>query len=237
VRAKLPAVDRRIAGVAFAFTALLFVLVVAPAGSPDPPDPAPLPPDLTAARALVAGLAAGERIDALVEYDIARTVPGVAGALETTVSEARFGDVRATRGPATLLVQSPDGDYNCERVDGEVSCMPTGAAASPPLSDAIAVAVASRGYDVTAAADAEIAGEPARCFTARAGTPADALPDLGNETELCLAADGLVLRARRTGDRATEEHVARRVVRASAGELRRLVLAGGFEAASSLLPR
>ena len=73
-------------------------------------------------------------------------------------------------------------------------CTQVGRGKVLPASEVVRVAVAAGAYDVTPAARRQIAGDRTRCFRVRA-SGRGYLPDLGSETDVCLATDGVPLQS------------------------------------------
>jgi hypothetical protein len=179
--------DRRRAILVLCVLAIALVLCAA---TSDAPLPKAARRDPAAAFELVQRLRAGERADHLIEYDFARSNPQ--GAVQSIVTEGRRGRLSLSIAGDTLTLRLPDRVLVCERVSSTASCFRKPGDASLPTSQVIAVAVALGAYDVAPGRVADIAGERGHCFDLRVNK-GHALSGLGQRSELCLAADGLVL--------------------------------------------
>ena len=168
--------------------------------------------DPIAALHLVQRLRAGERADRLVRYEFARA--DARGAVQSVLTEGRRGRLSLVLTGDTLTLRSPDRVLVCQRVTTTASCFRRPADISLPTSEVIAVAVALGAYDVARGRVVNVAGERGDCFDLRANK-GHALPGLGNQTEVCLSRDGLLLStAVRTGakrETRTAQVVQRRV--------------------------
>ena len=185
---------------------------------------APLPKaarrDPAAALHLVQRLRDGERADRLIQYDFTRA--NAHGAVQSVVTEGRQGGLSLAIAGDTLTLRSTDRVLVCQRVTDTASCFRQPVDVSLPTSEVIAVAVALGAYDVATGRAATIAGERAECFDLRANK-GHALPGLGDQTEVCLSADGLLLSTDvRTGaarESRTAQVVQRRISDAELDEL------------------
>jgi hypothetical protein len=201
------------------FGTLALVLVLCAAASA-----APLPKsarrDPAAARHLVQRLRAGERADRLIQYDFTRT--NARGAVQSVVTEGRRGGLSFILTGDTLTLRSADRVLVCQRVTNPPSCFRRPPDVSLPTSEVIAVAVALGAYDVAPDRVANIAGEHGDCSDLRANK-GHALPGLGNDTNVCLSEDGLLLSTDvRTGaarESRTAQVVQRRIADAQLDEL------------------
>jgi hypothetical protein len=201
------------------FGALVLVLVLCAATSV-----APLPKaarrDPVAAVHLVQRLRAGERADRLIQYDFARANGGEA--IQSVVTEGRQGGLSLLFTGDTLTLRSADRVLVCQRVASTSSCFRQPSEVSLPISVVIAAAVALGAYDVAAGRVVNIAGVRADCFDLRANK-GHVLAGLGNQTEVCLSEDGLVLstdvRTGATRESRTAQVVQRRISDAELNEL------------------
>jgi len=190
--------DRRKAATVLGLAALV---VLGTAGIGGVSSPAGLRGDPVAARELVALMRAGERGSWSVKYEFTRTLAG-GRALRQSMQEARDPSMHVLRSGSAMTVDQGRRSYDCNLADGRPACTESAAAKVLPPSEVVRVAVSMGAYAVAAAAGATIAGERVRCFRVLA-TGRGQLPDLGVETDLCLAAGGVALRqriVRATGD-------------------------------------
>jgi len=151
-------------------------------------------PDPGAAREVVALMRAGERRSWLVTSVFTRTLANGRRMRQTT-REARNAQLHVLLAGPAMTIESPHRSYDCTLVGDRAGCSQADSARTLPDSEVLRVAVNAGAYGVTRLPGATIAGEPARCFRVLA-TGHGGLPDLGVETDLCLAADGISLRRR-----------------------------------------
>jgi hypothetical protein len=105
-----------------------------------------------------------------------------------------------------------------------------------PESEVVRVAVDSGVYGVSRLPGRTVAGEPARCFLVLPTGPG-VLPDIGTETVVCLADDGIALEeriVRATGN--TDERVATAIERGVTTEQVK-ALARSFDPGATGVPR
>jgi hypothetical protein len=204
--------DRRVAAAAFGLAVLVFVAVLATTSAPEP---ALSRNDTRAAYALVALLARGSKVDYRIDSSFTRSRPRGLN-LSTTQTEARWGRVHLLTGGGTLEIDLPDKTYICQQVTKDAGCLTQPAQSDQSAiatAQALAVAIGSGAYDIGRAGGESIAGEPAKCFSVTRNADAQAVPGLGDETLLCTARDGLVLRARVRGPDGVDDQRATRVQR------------------------
>jgi hypothetical protein len=183
--------DRRVAAKAFAVAAVsLFVTF----GFAAPPGVIGSSGGRSAVGDLVALMRAGERGSWSVTYQFTRTLAG-GRALRQSMQEARSPAMHVLLAGTSMSVVEGDRSYDCTVADDRPACTESAAGTSLPPSEVLRVAVATGAYSVTAAPDATIAGERARCFRVVATGPGQ-LPDLGIEADLCLGPSGVSLRQR-----------------------------------------
>lgn len=187
------ALDRRLAGGVFALAGIALLGTVGFASAPTPTRPLPAP-DPVAARELVALMRAGERESWLVTSAFTRTLANGRKMSQTT-REARNAKLHVLLAGPSMTIESPHRSYDCTLVGDRAGCSQGDSARTLPESEVLRVAVNAGAYGVTRLPGATIAGEPARCFRVLA-TGNGGLPDLGVETDLCLATDGISLRER-----------------------------------------
>jgi len=216
--------DRRTAVLTFLVAA---VVVLSTAGIARSIAPAGELPDPHAASDLVALMRAGERGSWSVNYDFTRTLAD-GRVLNESMQEARDPSLHVLLSGTSMTVDTSSRSYDCNLVEGRWPCTGSTTGAVLPPSEVLRVALAHGWYDVTRAPNTVIAGERAECF--RVLTTGDGqLPDIGAETDRCLAADGVALSERivhSTGD--VDERVARSVIRGvSTGTIE--TLAHGFD--------
>jgi hypothetical protein len=208
-RLRAAASDRRTAVFAFLVAA---IVVLATAGIARSIAPAGELPDPYAANDLVALMAAGERGSWSVNYDFTRTLAD-GRVLNESMQEARNPSLHLLLSGTSMTVDTPKRSYDCNLVEGRWPCTGSTAGAVLPPSEVLRVALAHGWYVVTRAPGSVIAGEQAECFRVLA-TGDGQLPDIGTETDRCLAADGVALSERvvhSTGD--VDARVARSVLR------------------------
>ena len=187
------------------------------------PTVAPAPPDPRAARELVALMRAGEKGRWIVTYEFARTLAG-GRVLRQPMQEGRAERLHVLVSGSSLTLESGPRAYECNRVEDRSECTPSETGRSLPAWAVLRVAVNVGAYGVRRESGETIDGQRATCFRV-ATTGRGYLPDLGTESDVCLATDGIVLRqrvARPSGDvdervaQSVRRHVARGAVEALA---------------------
>jgi hypothetical protein len=192
------AFDRRLAAGLFSLAAIGVLLTAGFATSPELPL---APPDPGAARELVALMHAGEGKSWLITYDFTRTLAN-GRRLRQTMQEGRSPTLHVLTAGSAMTIESPTRTYSCTIVGNRSACHAATTGRTLPESEVLRVAIAAGAYGVTRRAGTTIAGEHARCFRVLA-TGRGGLPDVGVETDACLAPDGITLRdrvVRATGD-------------------------------------
>jgi hypothetical protein len=188
-RLRAGALDRRVAVGGFSLSAVVLLGAAAFARAPLPAtdvrDPA-------AARALVALMRAGERSRWIASYDFTRTLANGL-TLHQRRREGHSTTLDVVVSGTAMTIEHGQRSYDCELVGERSGCKESIVGVTLPASDVLRVAVAIGAYDVVREPDATIAGLRAQCFRVRA-TGHGSLPDLGVETENCLADDGISLR-------------------------------------------
>jgi hypothetical protein len=213
-------VDRRVAVVAVAATALLLAATIAigagaSLAAPALP-PVPLPADSRAAvRAdLLARARRGERAVSAVRFAFERETP--AGTLRARIRSVHRPPDALTAAFGTLSGRWRGRTVDCADSPTGTVCAPSRPAARGSGVAALAAATdPDRGpYTVQAAGSARVAGVDARCFRLVANGRPGAAP-FGLETTRCLTGDGIVVRdvVRRadSSERTTARRVRRRV--------------------------
>lgn len=203
------AFDRRFAAGLFSLAAIGLLCTAGFTSSPTLPLPVP---DPGAARELIAMLRAGEGESWLTTYDFTRTLAS-GRRLRQIMQEGRSPALHVLTAGSAMTIESPTRTYTCTLVDTGSACHEEATGPTLPESEVLRVAIAAGAYGVTRQAGATIAGEHARCFRVLA-TGRGGLPDVGVQTEVCGAADGITLRDRvvhTTGD--VDERTARQVRR------------------------
>jgi hypothetical protein len=203
------AFDRRLAAGLFSLAAVGVLLTAALSSAPTLALPSP---DPGAARELVALMRAGEGKSSLITYDFTRTLAN-GRRLRQTMQEGRSPELHVLSARSAMSIQTPTRTYSCTLVDTGSACHEETTGRTLPESEVLRVAIAAGAYGVTRQAGETIAGEHARCFRVLA-TGRGGLPDVGVETDVCVAADGITLRdrvVRATGD--VDERTARAVRR------------------------
>jgi len=226
------AFDRRLAAGLFSLAGIGVLLTAGLTSSPAVPLPEP---DPGAARALVALMRAGEGQSWLSTYDFTRTLAD-GRRLRQTMQEGRSPELHVLAAGSAMTIQGPTRTYSCTLVDTGSACHQQATGRTLPESEVLRVAIAAGAYGVTRQAGATIAGEPASCFRVLA-TGRGGLPDVGVETDVCLAPDGIALRdrvVRATGavDERTVRAIRRDVTTAEVEQLAR-----GFDPESGSGPR
>ena len=224
--------DRRVAAAAFGLTVLVFVPILATSEAPVPPLARN---DVRAAFSLVALLARGEKVDYRIDSTFTRTRPNGLN-LKTTQTEAQWGHVHLLAGGGSIEIDLPTKTYVCQQIDKGESCLTQPEQNQVSTANAMALAIGSGLYDIVPAPPESIAGERATCFDVTRHADAQVVQGLGDETLLCTARDGLVLRARvRSADGVDETratHVQRKIDLATLQPL-----LAGFEAPPEQLHR
>ena len=212
--------DRRTAGGAFAIAAVALVATAAVARVPRAPT---RPPDPRAARELVALMRAGDRGSWVVTYDFTRTLAG-GRVLHQTMQEGRSRSLHALVSGTSMTFERGTRQFECNVVDRRSECTQSATGSFLPAWAVLRVAVHVGAYGVSREPSQTIAEARASCFRV-ATTGSRYLPDLGVESEVCLAPDGVSLRqrvVRSSGD--VDERVARTVRRrAGAGAVEALI--------------
>lgn len=187
----MPRTDRLLGLIALAAaaTATLATLALSPGRSEAPRV------DLAVFADLVDRLERAEAAVYLVQYEAART--GSDDALAFAVTALRRPGVYAVTDGTSLEVSSAGRTVSCEQLDEGPSCLDS-AQADNQLAVAAVVAemVRSGRYQLERdRATERVAQEHAVCFVLTRERGAEALPQLGDRTELCLADDGVPLRS------------------------------------------
>lgn len=177
------------------------------------PDADPVAHDPKAATDLVARMRAGEHVDDIADYAFTRQRAD-GGKLRSTITVARWGNAVYTRAGDSLDVVGTKHSYHCQRADGKGGCFEVATQSTLPPSAVIEVAVRERAYAVSRLPDENIAGERAKCFRVRSTSGRVALTDLGADTLLCFAADGILLMSVVDGAHSVDTQKATRVRRA-----------------------
>src|SRR5690348_4004613 len=118
------------------------------------------------------------------------------------MSEGRTAGLHVLTAGSAMTIESPTHTYDCTIVGARSACDEDATGRVLPESEVLRVAIAAGAYGVSRTPGSTIAGEHASCFRVLA-TGRGGLPDVGVETDLCLAADGVTLRDRvvhTTGD-------------------------------------
>jgi hypothetical protein len=204
MRTRRRPLDRRVA-VGAVFLALLAV-VVAVAGS-DAPQPARAG---DASDALLRLARARDRGSWLVEFGFERRFADGRHLAERT-TEANAPPLHATASGTNVSVDFGTKVARCSKTPDGARCIEEPQGTTLPLAEVYRVVLRARGYTARYLPGRTIAGERAQCFRLRATRAG--LPDLGQETDLCYAADGVPLytEVRRAG--ATDTRTARSVRR------------------------
>jgi hypothetical protein len=208
-RLRAGAVDRRTAAGAFAIAAVALFGTAAVAREPRAPAPVP---DARAARELVTLMRTGERGSWLVTYDFTRTLAG-GRSLHETMREGRSAGLHALVSGSSMTFERGTHEYQCNVVGTRSECTESATGTFLPAWAVLRVAVRVGAYGVAREPGETIAGDRASCFRV-ATTGSGYLSDLGTESEVCLARDGISLRqriVRSSGD--VDERVARSVRR------------------------
>ena len=192
------AFDRRLAAGLFSLSAIGVLLTAGLTTSPALPIARP---DPRAARELVALMRAGEGKSWLITYDFTRTLAD-GRRLRQVMQDGRSPKLHVLTAGSAMTIETPTRTYSCTLVGAGSACHEETTGPTLPESEVLRVAIAAGAYGVTRQPKATIAGEPARCFRVLA-TGRGGLPDVGVETDMCLAPDGITLRdrvVRATGD-------------------------------------
>jgi hypothetical protein len=163
----------------------------------------------------VTSLARGSKVDYRIDSTFTRTRPNGLN-LSTTQTEARWGRVHLLAGGGSVEIDLPTKTYVCQQVTKGASCLiqPAQPDQSPTATaQAMVLALGLGTYDIVPARGEKIAGEPTQCFVVTRQGDAQAIPGLGDETLLCTARDGLVLRARVRSADGVDDQQATRVQR------------------------
>jgi len=219
-RLRAGAIDRRTAAGAFVVAAVALFATAAVVREPQAPAP---PPDARAARELVVLMRTGARRSWLVTYDFTRTLAS-GHSLHETMREGRTPGLHALLSGSSMTFERGTHQYECNLIGPRSECTQSATGSFLPAWAVLRVAVHVGAYGVSREPPETIAGEPASCFRV-ATTGSRYLPDLGTESEMCLARDGVSLRqriVRSSGD--VDERVARSVRRGSVtGAVRALI--------------
>lgn len=198
------ALDRRVAALLFSIAAVVLLVTVSVAAAPSLPRPEP---DAAAARDLVALMRAGEGGRWLATYDFTRTLAD-GRSLAEVMREGRTPELHVLMAGTSMTIESPKGAFDCTLIEVRTGCTGSDSSQVLPESEVLRVAVNAGAYGVSRLPGRTIAGEHAHCFRVLP-TGTSVLPDIGNETVVCLADDGVALEervARTTGN--TDERVA-----------------------------
>jgi hypothetical protein len=152
-----------------------------------------------------------------VTYDFVRTLVN-GRELPQTMTEGRVPSLHVLASGTSMTLERRNDAYNCNLVGDRSECTKSSTGSFLPASEVMRVAVDVGAYDVSRSRSGTIAGERARCFRVVA-TDRGYLPDIGTESDLCFANDGISLRQRverSSGD--VDERVARNVIRGAANE-------------------
>ena len=145
----------------------------------------------------------------LVEYSFERTTGG-GQVLSSSLTEARFGDVRVVSSAESLRVTVGRSVITCTRVDDQTKCLDGGGASKAPAVPSRAVYAAgirSGAYVVTRAEDRHVAGERTRCYLLRSVLGVSVL-GIGGEAEHCFTPDHIPMWSRVVRELATDVRVA-----------------------------
>lgn len=150
--------------------------------------------DPQAARDLVALLRAGERGRWLVTSEFTRRLKG-GRVLMQSMQEGRSRELHVLVAGTSMTLERNGRAHDCQMVATRTECTESATGSFLPSSEVVRVAVAAGAYEVSRAGPETIAGERAACF--RLVTSGSRyLPDLGAESGVCLAPDGISLRQR-----------------------------------------
>lgn len=204
----MPRPDRLLGLIALAVAAVATLATVALA----PRDSEPPRVDLVVLADLLARLERAEHAVYVVEYEGART--GAGDELAFSATALRRPGVYAVAQGSSLEVSSGGRTVSCEQLDAGPSCLDV-AESDNEVAVAAVVAEMVRGgrYQLESARAVQVAEEPAECFALVLSEGADALPQLGDRTEMCLAADGIPLRSTTGRDDVVDRREARSVSR------------------------
>ena len=241
-RFRAGALDRRAAASAFALAAVVLatVTMLAPGTTVRRGSSARPVRDLAAARGVVALMRAGERGSWAAVFDFTRTLAD-GRVLHESMREARNPVMHVLLSGSSMTVERGPRRYECNLVQGRSACTQVGGGAVLAPSDVLRVAAATGAYDITRLPDGFFAGERARCFRVLE-TGRGFLLDLGSESDLCLADDGVPLSRRLVrGTGAVDERVARAVDRRVTTRTIEALVAGfertGFDSSAPKSPR
>jgi len=221
-----PRVDRRVACLAVGVVIATFVPLLALTSAPEPPLART---DVQAAFDFVRLLARGEQRDFLIESTFTRRRAS-GPSLDATQTEMQWGHVHVVAGGDSAEIDLPAKTYVCAAIDTKRSCLSQPPVSSPSVARVMATAIGSGTYDIVRAAGETIAGERAACFHVTLRRGARVVARLGEQTLVCLASDGLVLRTRVRSALGVDEQLATRVQR-RVDEATVQALLAGFEAA------
>jgi hypothetical protein len=226
------ALDRRLAALFFSVGAIALLVTVSVSAAPSLPRPEP---DAAAMRDLVALMRAGERGRWLVTYDFTRELAD-GRSFSEVMREGRTPALHVLMAGTSMRIESPHRAYDCTLLEAHAGCTASDSAQVLPESEVLRVAVNTGVYGVSRLPGRTFAGEHARCFRVLPTGPG-VLPDIGDETDVCLADDGVALEeriARTTGS--TDERVATAVERNVSTD-RVKALARSFDPGASEPPR
>lgn len=184
--------DRRVAVGAVLLALLALVVAIAGSNAPAPARAG------DATDALLVLARRRDRGSWLVEFTFERRfADGRSLSQETT--EANAPPLHATALPTDVTVDFGTKVARCTQTPDGPRCIEESEPKSVPLAEVYRVVLDAGGYTARYLPDRTIAGERARCFALRATRAG--LPDLGRESDLCYAADGVPLytEVRRSG--------------------------------------
>jgi hypothetical protein len=226
------ALDRRLAALLFSLAAIGLLVTVGVAAAPPLPRPEP---DAEALRDLVALMRAGERGRWIATYDFTRTLAD-GRSLGEIMREGRTPELHVLTAGTAMTIETRGRSYDCTLIEVRTGCTASDRARVLPESEVLRVAANAGVYGVSRAPARTIAGEHAECFRVLPTGPG-VLPYVGNETDVCLAADGVALEeriARTTGD--ADDRIATAVERdVTTDEVR--ALARNFDPSAAETPR
>jgi len=226
------ALDRRLAARIFCVGAIALLVTVGVADAPSLPRPEH---DAAAPRDLVALMRAGERGRWSATYDFTRTLAD-GRSLGEVMREARTPQLHVLMAGTSMTIESPHRAYDCTLIEVRTGCTESDSSQVLPESEVLRVAVDAGVYGVSRLPSRAIAGEDAHCFRVLP-TAARVMPDIGDETDVCIADDGVPLEeriARTTGN--TDERLAVAVERGVSTEAVQ-ALARSFDPSAQGVPR
>jgi hypothetical protein len=178
---------------------------------------------------------AGERGRWSATYDFTRTLAD-GRSLGEVMREARTPQLHVLTAGTSMTIESPHRAYDCTLIEVRTGCTESDSSQVLPESEVLRVAVDAGVYGVSRLPSDTIAGEHARCFGVLP-TATRVMPDIGLETDVCLAGDGVPLEeriARTTGN--TDERLATAVQRGASTDAVK-ALARGFDPSAPAVPR